>query len=94
MAGCENSFSLHLSPASDVFCCFLEDIHSDWGGWGGGKEPQCFLRALDRAGLAGVGGVMVLLQLSLVPPSVSLLIPGYLHPQSSREGTLSSALLS
>lgn len=53
-----------------------------------GKEPQCFLRALNRASLVGVGGILVLLQLSLVPPSVSLLIPGSLHPQNSREGTL------
>lgn len=52
LAGCKSSFSLHLSPASDVFCCFFEDSHSDCGV---GKEPQCFLRALNRAGLAGVG---------------------------------------
>lgn len=85
------SFSSMCTQAGNVFCCFFEDSRSDWGV---GKEPQCFLRALNRAGLAGVGGVLVLLQLSLVPPSVSLLIPGSLHPQNSQEGTLLSALLS
>lgn len=84
---------IFLASFSSIWCVLLFPWRQPF--WlGGGEGTPCFLRSLDRAGLVGVGGVLVLLQLSLVPPSVSLLIPGSLHPQNSQEGTLLSALLS